>query len=220
MQLGAGAFVKQTVPVRGLKASSFQTASITGSAYYAKPINRCTTPCDSGFSYSRQDTGGRSLLSDQLSGVSLVNHQVIASLESELDILEKLSLHVSYIWVMQWLYPVGERGKPLVIATGPVQPEGGKDAQTFRISPWILASIDYSVIDEIDLSLGYYNYTNQIGPDGKRRNPMWSPDARFFLTVTANLDSIYETATTRSRRARASNKAKAPVISQVRQAKF
>ena len=46
----------------------------------------------------------------------------IASLQGELDILPKLTMDVSYIWVMQWLYPVSEPGPPVMIATGPVQP--------------------------------------------------------------------------------------------------
>ena len=40
------------------------------------------------------------------------------------------------------------------------------------------------------LSAGYYNLANQLAPDGTRRDPLWSPSARFFLTVTANLDAI------------------------------
>jgi hypothetical protein len=53
-------------------------------------------------------------------------------------------------------------------------------------------SLDYDAIDEMTVSLGYYNQTSQIGPDGTRRNPLYSPDARFFLTLTGNLDVIYE----------------------------
>jgi hypothetical protein len=197
-QIGGGGAVKQILPIRGPKRDSFQTIALTGSAYYTKYVNRCTTPCDASFSNARQDSGGRALVSDQISGAALVNHQIIASLGSELDIVEKLSFNASLIWVMQWLYPLSDQGSPIVIATGPVQPEGSSDPQSFRVSPWLLTSVDYSLMDEVDVALGYYNYTNQIGPDGQRRSPLWSPDARFFLTITANLDAIYETATGRS----------------------
>ena len=35
-------------------------------------------------------------------------------------------------------------------------------------------------------------------PDGTRRNPLWSPDARLFLTVTCRLDAFYGRVTRRS----------------------
>ncbi len=54
--------------------------------------------------------------------------------------------------------------------------------------------------DEIDLSLGYYNLANAIAPDGQRRslfgadNVWWSPDARVFFDITANLDALFDDA--------------------------
>jgi hypothetical protein len=71
-------------------------------------------------------------------------------------------------------------------------PTSNADPSSFRVTTWGLVSVDYDVIDEMTVSLGYYNQTSQIGPDGTRRNPLYSPDARFFLTLTGNLDIIYE----------------------------
>ena len=54
------------------------------------------------------------------------------------------------------------------------------------------------LIDELALSVGYYNLTNAIAQDGQPRtlfggeNIWWSPDARFSFTVTANLDVLYD----------------------------
>lgn len=192
MQVGAGGGITQTLPMRGPYKDSFQTLSLIGNAYYSKLINRCTTPCNPGFSYTRQDTGGRTLISDQVSGAALVNHQIITSIGTDVDIIKKLHFSASYIWVLQWFYPIDDQALPVMTATGPVLPSSIDDPQTFRVSPWILASLDFSPIEEMSLSFGYYNYANQIGPDGQRRSPLWSPDARFFLTITANLDAIYE----------------------------
>jgi hypothetical protein len=50
------------------------------------------------------------------------------------------------------------------------------------------------VLDEMSLAVGYNNVTGQLGADGKRRNMLYSPDARVFLTVTAHIDEIYKTA--------------------------
>ena len=43
---------------------------------------------------------------------------------------------------------------------------------------------------EFSVGVGYYNLNTVIGLDGGRRNPLWSPEARVFLSLTANLDSI------------------------------
>jgi hypothetical protein len=55
------------------------------------------------------------------------------------------------------------------------------------VSTWLTASLAYDVSRMLAVSVGYYNRANQIGPDGQRRNPLWSPDARFFVTVTGSI---------------------------------
>ena len=48
--------------------------------------------------------------------------------------------------------------------------------------------------------MGYYDLANAIAPDGQARsvfgpeNIWWSPSARFFFDVTANLDAIFDDA--------------------------
>ena len=56
-----------------------------------------------------QDTGGRSFLSDQLSGATLVNHQLVTSINVGLQITPKLSFGADYILVNQWHYAPTER---------------------------------------------------------------------------------------------------------------
>ena len=53
-------------------------------------------------------------------------------------------------------------------------------------------------LDELVLSVGYYNLSNAIAPDGNARGLVggdtiwWSPDARFFFSATANLDVLFK----------------------------
>jgi hypothetical protein len=75
--------------------------------------------------------------------------------------------------------------------TGCAAPDHIANPTRYRVSTWTLASIDYDASDEVSFSLGYYNLSEQIGPDGMRRSPLWSPDSRFFVTMTGNLDAIY-----------------------------
>jgi hypothetical protein len=52
--------------------------------------------------------------------------------------------------------------------------------------------VSYQPIKEMSISAGYANVANQIAPDGERRNMFYSPNARFYLTLTGYLDAIYE----------------------------
>jgi hypothetical protein len=72
-----------------------------------------------------------------------------------------------------------------------VTPTTNVDPATTRVNTWLTAALSYDVNDALAVSAGYYNLANQLAPYGTRRNPAWSPAARFFLTVTGNLDAIY-----------------------------
>jgi len=45
--------------------------------------------------------------------------------------------------------------------------------------------------DTFGLSFGYANLTAQLGPDGRRRGVFYSPDARFYGTLSVSLDHLY-----------------------------
>ena len=74
-----------------------------------------------------------------------------------------------------------------------IEPDEYEDATNIRVMPWFLVSVDYDLLPEVGLGAGYYNVTNQLGEDGERRSPLWSPEARVFFDITANLDEIYLT---------------------------
>lgn len=190
--LGVNLGLEQTVPINGPKADVFQAIGFNGGLLYLKPFNRCTTPCNPSFTYVRQDTDARSFESDQLAGTPLINHSLLASLGTELSITQTLKLGLAYIWVMQWAYRVDDRPITVNTLTGPATVQDVSNPTHFQVSPWLLASLDFDPVDEIGMSLGYYNYTSQIGPNGERRNPLWSPDARFFFSVIFALDAIYQ----------------------------
>ena len=62
-------------------------------------------------------------------------------------------------------------------------------------------SYDFSVggnffpVPEAGISFGYSNATNQLGPDGRRRNIFYTPNAQFSLGMIVSLDAIYEAIT-------------------------
>ncbi len=192
LRIGGGVKAAQGVPLAGEDATWFPSASFQTSLYYLKHVNASTTSTNDDFALERQDAGGRTIVSNQFSGRAKVNHELTPLIGAALDVTSKLHLSANYVWILQWAY--GFEDTNVDITTGALTPARVEDPQTHRVTPWFLAGIDYDVIPEIGIGAGYYNATDQIGPDGTRRNPLWSPEARFFFDITANLDEIYTTA--------------------------
>ncbi|HEX3698747.1 MAG TPA: hypothetical protein VH374_25485 [Polyangia bacterium] len=188
--LGGLASASQYFGLRGSNAHSFKTARLGVGAIYNHPFARATSTVNGDILQLRQDVGGRTITSDQLTGAMNVRHALSLTASGDLRLLPKLELSVSYVWLNAWAY------KPPPVAlqstdTGPALPMTVPDPTTYRLNTWAVAELTYEPADDFSISLGYYNLTNQLAPDGTRRDPLWSPAARFFLTVTGNLDVIY-----------------------------
>jgi hypothetical protein len=192
--LGALAGVKQTIPLGG---GLFGSAWVDLRFRYLHPFSDSTTPTNyNDFAYVRENVDGFSFVSHQLTGQTLVANELTSLAEAGVKITPKLSLSVDVIWIDQWHYSV----PPGTVAAGPTYATVPGTGQQFTQLIWEVASLEYEVLDELSLGLGYYNLTNVIAPDGTVRSPFaggednafWSPDARIFLTATANLDKIYE----------------------------
>ena len=196
---GVGVGVKQTIPLNGESAKALNEMHVAVSALYTHPFSRATVPTNGNLTINRQDTEGRSFVSDQLRGGSMTNHSLLSVLDTGLQITPKLSLTLDMIFIHNWKYVPKEASVPT--ATGTVAVPRASDSTNLAVSTWFLASVDYDVIDELTLGIGYYNLANSIAPNGTRRglvggdNIWWSPDARVTFTITANLDKIYETVT-------------------------
>ena len=198
--LGALAGALHRFEIRGEDAPTFNNFHVALNLTYLHPFTSATTPTSYGdFQYARQDVGddNRSILSDQIQGTTIVNHTLWVVFDTGLQITPKLSASLDDVLINQWHYP--PTGSGIVTTTGPVNPPRNGDT-LYTPSNWLIASVDYTLFDELDLSLGYYNLAAQIAPDGQRRglfgsdNVLWSPDARVFFDITANLDAIFDDA--------------------------
>ena len=188
--MGAASGLSQAIPLAGKGARAFNSMSLGISGTYGHPLNRATTAVNSNLNQQRQDAAGRTFPSDQLRAGMNVQHTVNVFATAGLQITPKLGLGVTYVIMNSWTYT--PKDVPICVAlTGCTEPLRVNDPQHYRVSTWALASFDYDATDELSVSLGYYNQTNQIGLDGERRKPLWSPDARIFFTLTGNLDAIY-----------------------------
>ena len=193
--LTAGANYK--IPLRGESAKYLNSAHVATNLAYTHPFSQATTPVDTSFIYTRQDAEGRSFLSNQVRGGTLTNHQLLGVLDTGIDITPKLALTLDMILINKWHYaPKTDQTIPVSGGSAFV-PRSATDTQ-HTVDTWFIASVDYELIDDITLGLGYYNLANELAPNGQRRgivggdNIWWSPDARIFFDITANLDRIYE----------------------------
>ena len=199
---GATGSISQDVPIRGEEAKYLNSAKFALSAAYTHPFSQSTNPANYGnFTYERQDLDGRATSSSIVSPGNVTNHQVLALIDGELAITPKLLLTLDFITINQWKYlPKDNVSIQSINGASTVVPRD-PNATSFKQQVWFIASVGYDVVDEINLSLGYYNLTNALAPDGTRRGVIgantvwWSPDARVFFDVTANLDKAYLWAT-------------------------
>jgi hypothetical protein len=199
---GAIAGVSQTVPLMGNFAPALNAARFGLTFVYLHPFSFVTTPWNTSLNYPTQSDSGQATTSGQISGTTIVDHAIYAKADASLQITLKLDASVSALWIDQWHYPPTPAtlsGPGLIM--GPVPVARINDTQFTQIF-WILASVDYELMDELSVGAGYYNAGNVIGLNGQLRlpflagedNAFWSPEANLFLDVTVNLDRVWERA--------------------------
>jgi hypothetical protein len=193
--------VRQKFPIRGDDAPWLNSARVGLSATYLYAVTRDTTGATSSLSYPTQDVEGRPLFSGQLTGQTLAQHTLYGIVDTGVQITPKLGLTVDWILINQWHYTPSNT--TIQIASGPANATSLRPDNQFTQLGWFLTELEYELIPEVSLGLGYYNLANTVGPNGQanslfgggENNFLWSPDARVFFDVTANLDKIFEDAT-------------------------
>jgi hypothetical protein len=204
VSLGALAGASQKIPLQGEDAKWLNSARLGLSFTYLHAFTQDTTAASSNLSYFSQDLEGRPLFSSQLTGQTLSEHTLYAIVDTGLQITPKLGFTLDWILINQWHYQpttgycVPAQGAP----GGCAAPNNPQPDNQFTQLGWFLTDLEYEVIPEMSIGLGYYNLANTVGPNGQanslfgggENNFLWSPDARVFLDVTANLDKIFEDA--------------------------
>lgn len=194
-----GTSLRQSIPL-ATEATFFPSMNAGLSVFYSHPFTRSRTADGIDVPVPRQDLNGRPVLGNDLTGGMLQNHRVLVSADTGFAITEKLHLNLSMLLINGWNY-APRSGVDVSTVTGPTPVRRSSDATVFTQSTWFNSSIDYEVLDELTLALGYYNLAGVLASNGERRgvfggqNVWWSPDARVFLTAIANLDAIYHSLT-------------------------
>jgi len=195
--VGGSTELSQTLPLRGKHARLLQGLRLAVGAIYTHTFSEYRSRANDDLARQRQDVNGRPLVDPQLGGAMITADWLTLALSGELQVSRKVEFSASYVILNKWGYAPSD--VTLGLPTGPARPAMVDAPTTYSVSTWLTSSVGYQVADELTVSLGYYNLANQLAPDGTRRNPLWSPNARLFLTLTANLDAIYLRAAGRRR---------------------
>ncbi len=187
LALGPVANVNYNIELGGEKAKAFKALHVGAGAVYTYAFSRCNGPCaTNGFSQPRMNTEGQVVNDTQVRTASLTGNQLIYTASVGVDILERLDWSGSMIWISQFAKDTTDatfNGQEVVRA--------GDDTRLRQFS-WWFTQFSYGITKEFTLAAGYWNMNRTTAPDGKYRNPFWSPDARLFVDVYFHLDAIYE----------------------------
>ena len=174
--LGASAGLSQSFPLRGKTARALSGARVGVNVIFNHPFSQATSGVNDGIHVIRQDVDGQRLISDQLTGEMNAHTQLNLAFSGDLQLSPRFDLSLSYVLLNAWKYAAPATPCVLIL-TGCASPMTVQDPTTYGVNTWATASVNYDVMDAFSISLGYYNLTSQLGPDGTRRNPLWSPAA-------------------------------------------
>src|SRR5690606_15937519 len=118
-------------------------------------------------------------------------HEARFGFTTELLIHERVGLVSDFQWRPTWNYEL-DREAEVCVVTGCTRVESVGDPQTYELVTAFATELETRVLDEMSVSIGYLNLASQIAPDGQRRSMFYSPNARFYVTVTAYLAEIFD----------------------------
>jgi len=193
--LGGTAGLIQNLPLLGSKADALNAISLYFLLGYEHTFTKAEVATNDEINYYRMDVSGRSIPSDQLSGAPLAKHQMSVTLADDIYLVDVLVWESVFGWRPTWDYAVGDSDVCISTLTGCATPERIDNPQTYGVTTVFSSSLIFTPLSELTLEAGYANAANQLGPDGRRRNMLYSPDARFYFTAEVNLDEVYKAAT-------------------------
>jgi hypothetical protein len=201
-----GTSLNQQLKLLGNKADALNNLTVGFSLTWGHLFAESYAPVNENAARPRQNASGQAEVSDVLGGYSFGMNTLTGALSADLPIYKglQLSTGMGILGVFKHAFEsaTGEDGDcEYVTLTEPcgVAPRV-PDAVTYTPQTLFRAGLSYSMLDVVDMGLGYQNITPWIGENGQRRNVFYSPDAQFYVDITANLDSIYTKATRRSKR--------------------
>lgn len=211
--LGLGA--KQQIKILGKNAKGLNNITVGPSFTWSHLFARSYQPTNTENFRTRQNASGQSFESDVLGTKSLDLNRVTLGLSFGLPLVQDLSLQTQFRLVGRFKhdFETGGGSTPCEVTNvggnSCVVADRTQDRTLYQPGTTFDIALSYPVFEVVDFTLGYNNDTSAIGEDGKRRGIFYSPDAQFYLDITANLDSIYSKITKRDKKPNASQWASA-----------
>lgn len=182
-------------PIQVLPLASgdyLNSLAILGLARYQHYFSRAVVPTNQELTRVRTDVDGRPVVADQLSGAAFAKHETRFGFAAELAIHERVALASVFQWRPTWNYQFDNDQVCVQVLTGCADVDSVESPQHYELITVFATELETQVMDEMSFTVGYVNQANQIGPDGRRRSMFYSPNARFYLTLTANLSEIFD----------------------------
>ena len=183
---------REEIVLAGRGATWFSSFELLGKIDYGYQFSNDQVPTNGALERIRMGPDGRSVVSDQLGGATLAQHAAAFGVSSWVHVHPRLNWISSLELRTGWKYPVNHDVQICgVVLTGCTQASGIADPQTRSSLTYFQSEFWGRLTDTLELTVGYANLATQLGPDGRRRNVFYSPDARFYLTLNVYLDHLY-----------------------------
>ncbi|WP_437681175.1 hypothetical protein [Sorangium sp. So ce131] len=196
--LSVGPQVVQKVKLLGSKADGLNHVTATLGVTYAHLFAESYTPVNGDLRRTRRIATGETVIDDQLSGWSQDMDRLTTSLDIDLPLYKDLSLGTSFGLISRFKHKFThgcdeDSGADCTEYRSVRNP----DPTTYLANTVFDVNLSHPIYDVVNVTLGYNNTSPQLGEDGKRRVMFYSPEAQFYLDITANLDAIYSKVTGR-----------------------
>lgn len=193
--------LRSTVKMLGMKSDWLGRAYVIPSISYSHLFARSYNPTYADLGRIRQDSKGASFQSDVLSMKSFAMNTVSLNFAYFFPIYR--DLYFSNGWKYALPYTHDWQGSDCEVAVANVPGgcvKGGQDPTRVTSVPSTSfdVGLSYDFFEVVRLGVGYNNTTSALGPDGQRRNVLYSPDATFYMDLIVLLDGVYDKVTAKN----------------------
>ncbi|MFO0613782.1 MAG: hypothetical protein U0414_14415 [Polyangiaceae bacterium] len=196
-QLGGN--VRQQIKLLGSDADGLNNLTVGVGLTWSHLFSRSYQPTNESLNRVRQNATGQGVANDILTSGSFDIDRLIPSLSLGLPLYKDLSLSVEGRLIGRFRHGWEGQDCEAQTLTGCVRAATSPDQVTYITNSSFDVSLSQGFYDVVDVTLGYNNETLSLGEDGQFRNPFYSPDAQFYLDISANIDEIYSKASGRSK---------------------
>lgn len=189
--LGLDIGISQQVSLRGQDSRVLSSAGLRARLGYSYEFSRAVVAVNDDIGRVRLFPEGRSLPSDQLTGVPLTQHQGAAGVGLDLALVGDLALAADLGVLLAYKYELEREVEVCgVVITGCAEVPARDDGTRTLWATLFALDLSYPLTEGLDLSVGYANLAGYLGPDGQHQNVLYSPDARAYASLSFGLGSV------------------------------